>query len=1296
MLLHLNNMLRRIVIASLSVLMTVAANGMSGRLYEYDKLTNSLVTRVCQDKYGYVWIASNFGLNRFDGYRFVHYYHISDDSTSISDNHICSLLSTREGGMFVGSCKGLSRYDYETDTFHRYHFPNNVTPRVNSLVELESGNVLVGTAGYGVFILDKGKDQLRAEDSFTALAKNNYLSEFCIDKRRRLWGVTNDKRVVSFGMKGEKATDIQNYTIGGITPVKLLIDPVGNPLFVMANSILKYDLKTDAIVASGYEIPENVRIASAQFGKDENLYLGVIGAGLYIIKKGETKAEYEQLLNNHYQMSGIVVNGIMMDKDDNLWLTIPHYGVYKSSGAKRKFWSFDFSVNGKHHAYGFTSIIPDDNGGVYCIARHKGLYDISVDGTYTKCEGVPDDCSTVFRDSKGQMWVGTWRSLYMYDPQGKSCRMFNDLGGNGTPFITEDKTGNLYLSVFGNGFAVCNTNTGAMKYFNSRTTAKDKVKFANDWVGMMYCDKGGKMWITTSSGVWCFDPVKQKFVDLGNNDGILRDLGCNSIAELKDGNIVIGTVEGVYVYDRKQRKAMLLPGSDAIKDMKISGLLADENGDVWISTCKGMWQYNHSSQRLVSYSANSEITDNEFSEGAFCRLADGMVVFGSNSNLTGFYPKQLRNSQKIDGEIYLTRFATTTTVGNPFADSFVIPWDDNRFTMEFSMLNFKNTDAISYEYRINGGKWMPFEHEGNSLTFTKLASGTYTIEVRVTANGLYSDYIKRLTVEVEAPWYATWIAIMIYCIVALLVLGYIGIGVRRRQKARFEEEKMKLLINATHDIRSPLTLILGPLSNLKTLLGKVADEGLSKEMGGYLNVIDRNAQRLLLLVNQILDMRKIDKQQMKLKCKETDMVEFVERACKLFEYNAKQNGYDFTYVHPEDTKVMAWIDRLNFDKVFNNLLSNAFKYTSEEGEVKVELTQTTDTLTIKVIDSGVGISEVKPSRLFDRFYQGAANDITGIPGTGIGLNLARNIVEMHGGTISAGNRSDGVNGACFTVTLPLGKDHLKPEDIYEPETDELAAKKIISRKCKVAIVDDDEELAAYTARELRQWYHVDVFNDADSAFKVLLDDGYDIVVSDVVMPGTDGIAFLKKIKSNPKTNHTPVILLTTKSEVEDLLAGIKSGADAYMAKPFSCDMLHARIDNLVDNMRRMRGKFSGSQQQHDKVEQVEVVGYDDIMMKKVMKSVNEHISDCDYSVDVLSEEVGMSRAQLHRKIKEITGLSTGKFIRNIRMDQAGRLIKEGKVNVTDVAYRVGFNDKSYFSTVFKQYYGVSPLEYSKK
>ena len=348
-----------------------------------------------------------------------------------------------------------------------------------------------------------------------------------------------------------------------------------------------------------------------------------------------------------------------------------------------------------------------------------------------------------------------------------------------------------------------------------------------------------------------------------------------------------------------------------------------------------------------------------------------------------------------------------------------------------------------------------------------------------------------------------------------------------------------------------------------------------------------------------------------------------------------------------------------------------------------------------MIDSGVGISEEKPSKLFDRFYQGAANDAAGIEGTGIGLNLARNVVNLHGGTITASNRNDGVRGACFTITMPLGNSHLKPDEIYKPAEEEQTSKKIIYQKCKIMIVDDDEELAAYTARELHQWYRIDVFNDGESAYKALLTGDYDLVVSDVMMPGIDGITLLKKIKSNPLSNHIPVILLTTKSEVEDRLAGIKSGADAYISKPFSCEILHASIDNLVDNMRRLRGKFSGALLQEDKVENVEAKGYFDDFMEKVMKSVNEHLDDSDFTVDVLATDVGMSRVQLHRKIKEVTGISTGKFIRNIRMKQAGRLIKEGRINIADVAYKVGFNDQTYFSTVFKQYYGVPPSEYGK-
>ena len=1287
---------RRCAIAVLLTILPLAANAITGKLYEYDKLTNSLVTQLCQDKYGYVWIASDFGLNRFDGYHFVNYYYSSRDSLSIPHNLVRSLLCTKDGQMFIGTGKGLARYDYTTDKFQRFRFPGDIQPRVNSLAEMPSGNLLVCTAGYGVYVLNRRDMKLSEEKSYSNLAANNYLSGFYVEDAGTVWCFTNDRRIVRFVVNGDKAVSFRSHQPKGAIPSSIINDSNGKPLFVMDNALMRYDAKGGRFMDAGYELPQDVRIISAHLGKNGNLYLGIAGLGLYVVNKGEAKAHKEETYNGHYLLESLVISDLMEDRNGNLWFTLPHDGVYLSSMSRQHFWTLDFNINGSRHNHGFTAITSDGAGGVYCVARHRGLYHMDMQGNMSKCLGAPNDCSTVMRDSKGRYWVGTWQSLYLYDPVTDKCMLFDDLDNKGTPYVAEDKLGNIYISVFGEGFAVYDGKSDGLRYYNSRTTAKDKVKFGNDWVGQMYCDHEGMMWITSSSGTWCFNPKTRKFVDLGGGDGILKDRSCTAVTETKHHNIVIGTESGVYVYDRKKRTTQPLPGGEAIEDMKIMGLVSDAHGDVWISTVKGIWQYDRQTRKLISHVGNSGIIDNEFCNGAFCRLPDDLVVFGANSNITAFYPDVVRSSHKVEGQVYLTRFATTTKVENTFADEFVIPWDDNRFTMEFSMLNYQNAAGISYEYRMNGGKWIAFDNDGNSLTFTKLNPGTYHIEVRATSNGWHSDDVKKLTVVVESPWYSSWTAIVIYLLLAVLLILYIGIGIRRRQRARFEEEKVKLLINATHDIRSPLTLILGPLEKLKSLVGKTSDTVNAKEMSSYVSIIERNAERLLLLVNQILDMRKIDKRQMRLKCKETDMVEFVEKSCKMFEYNAKENGYDFAFNHPEDVKIQAWIDRLHFEKVLGNLLSNAFKYTPGGGLIRVDLSSDEKTMTLRVIDSGVGISEEKPAKLFDRFYQGAANDATGIAGTGIGLNLARNVVEMHGGTISAANRTDGVRGACFTITLPLGNSHLKPEEIYQPVIEEQSSKKIIYQKCKIMIVDDDEELAAYTARELRQWYRIDVFNDGETAFKALLNGDYDLVVSDVMMPGIDGITLLKKIKSNPLSNHIPVILLTTKSEVEDRLAGIKSGADAYIDKPFSCEMLRASIDNLIDNMRRLRGKFSGAQQQHDKVEQVEAKGYYDGLMEKVMKSVNEHLADSDFTVDVLAGDVGMSRVQLHRKIKEKTGVSTGKFIRNIRMEQAGRLIKEGKINIADVAYKVGFNDQTYFSTVFKQYYGVPPSEYGKQ
>ena len=382
----------------------------------------------------------------------------------------------------------------------------------------------------------------------------------------------------------------------------------------------------------------------------------------------------------------------------------------------------------------------------------------------------------------------------------------------------------------------------------------------------------------------------------------------------------------------------------------------------------------------------------------------------------------------------------------------------------------------------------------------------------------------------------------------------------------------------------------------------------------------------------------------------------------------------------------------------SNLLSNAFKYSQDGGEVTVSLSSDSNNAYIKVTDNGMGFGTEKTDKLFERFYQSRNAEQSGIEGTGIGLNLSRSIVLLHGGQIKAYNRTDGRQGACLDVLLPLGNKHLRPEQMEEVRAmPTKSVKKQASRNYRLLVVDDDIEVTRYVKEELSDWYRIDTAANGKDALKMLLtNEPYDLVVTDVVMPMMDGISLLREIKGNANISETPVIVLTSKSEVSDRLEGLKKGADAYISKPFDMEELHVLIDNLVENVRRIRGKFSGALVQNDKVENVEVKGNNDALMERVMRSINNNIQDPDFGVDMLASEVGLSRTQLHRKMKEITGVSTGEFIRNIRLKQAARLICEGKINIAQAAFAVGFNNQTYFSTAFKKHYGMTPTEYAEK
>ena len=945
-----------------------------------------------------------------------------------------------------------------------------------------------------------------------------------------------------------------------------------------------------------------------------------------------------------------------------------------------------------------------DDGMIWCTVQGNGVYGFNTQGKIVAHPVAPSPTEYMFRDRTNRYWIGTDKGLYAYNPKTGLSHLEITFDCDRFNYMTDDEQGNLYISTFSRGFCKYNTKTRELRNFSF--TKHDSIKgwICNDWVMAMLPDRQGRIWLATSNGVSCYDANTDNFHAMGWHQ-LLTGVMCYSLCENRRGQILIGTEQGLYFYEQGMKDAEPFKNGEGLRNKIICSVVEANNGDLWCATSMGIWQYDANKKKFIGHVNGNGLSAREYISCVGIHVKTDKIYFANNDGLVVFDPSQVTGSHTQLPDLCLTGFliagkpvnTRTLSDGTPVAggatietDRYYISYLDNTLSLEFSLLDYNNPSNIIFEYQINGGEWIQNPEGQNSIQLSHLQPGTYDVTVRAQALGVYS-ISKIITVVVTPPWYRTTLAYVLYLLFIIGVLLLLAWIWRRKARMQLDEDKMKFLINTTHDIRSPLTLIMGPLAKLRHIV--------NDETGrSYLETIDRNAQRLMLLVNQILDERRIDKNQMQLHCRETNMVDFISNICKLYQYNASQREITFTFEHDKD-HLLTWIDRINFDKVINNLLANAFKYTFDGGEVKVELCERENDIEIRIVDNGMGVKEDDLKHLFDRFYQGRNADSLGIQGTGIGLNLSRSIVLMHGGGIKAENRRDG-HGACFVVTLPKGNKHLKPEQIVTDSP----AREVLStgnstkafRQYSILIVDDDPEIADYIIGELGNKYKFKHSPNGVEALKTLLTGQFDLVISDVMMPEMDGITLLKKIKDNPNISQLPVIMLTSKAEVEHKLEGLKSGADAYIAKPFSMEELHIQIDNLIDNVRRLRGKFSGAAQQEERVENIEVKGNNDALMERIMRSVNANMKNPDFNVDTLASDVGISRAQLHRKMKEITGISSGKFLRNLRMEQAARLLREGKVNITQVADSVGYNDQAHFSTAFKSHFGMTPTEYLEK
>ena len=1276
----------------------------SGELFTSGKLSSSLINCIVQDKYGYIWVGTEYGLSKFDGYRFTNYLHNEEDTTSITDNIISDLLVDKKGNLWIGCAKGLMRYNYETNNFSRLQFPDGRKPRIYSMVESHRGDILLGTAGYGLYSVKNNGIEKTANNRFTirwerAYAERDsdvFFTHIYEDKHHYLWQSSHLSTFTRFIEKQGKVQRKDFKSPYG-APVAFIQHRPQAMLIVCMYGIIYYDYRTGRIADAGYDLgtfKNHVTINNATFDHDGNLYISTSEHGALIIKKGSNKVEQLENSNSNFNLSTAFVNDIIEDKDNNLWIGCYKKGLYLLNQRQQAFSSWSFSAQNYIIGSSVSSIAPGENGETWCTVQNSGVFCFDASGKIIAHPTSPAGTCIIYKDRRGAYWISNGSALYSYNPHTGAYQEKLTFTSAGIYCMTDDNQGNLYISVYSKGLYIYNVESGKVTVLNMRQRG-NKGFLCNDWVRSMAFDHTGHLWIGTSNGVSCLNTKTLSFKDFGWNN-ILKDRQANGICEGKNGNMIIGTEEGLYLFDRKNNKTLALPHAEVLKGKQVCSIIKDHQGDLWISTTMGIWQYDQKNRQFIGHINGNGLTTREYVLGSSMHTASDLIAFGTSDGITTFYPERVRAKKMELGDVHLTNFIIDGKPINCLTDEFTIPYEENSFTLEFSLLNYRNTDNISFQYRINEGKWNSTNEGSNAVSFNKLKPGSYSLEVRAMSNGNFSKKSTIIHIKVCDPWYASTWAFLLYFLTAAGIVLYIIYRYERHRKEDLEETKMQFLINATHDIRSPLTLIMGPLNKLKT---RITDAESKQDI----DTIDRNAQRLLLLVNQILDERKIDKDQMHLHCQKTDLKEFLRGIMSLYNFNVQERSITLSLKEDESLKeegnLQVWIDRINFDKVISNLLSNAMKYTSDGGEITLIIGKNKESAIIKVEDTGIGLKEEKTDRLFERFYQGNNNSNIHIEGTGIGLNLCRALVKMHGGAIRAYNRTDGIKGSCFEVNIPLGKEHLKPEEILQEDgtkTAESTGKRTqASRNFNILIVDDDAEIAHYIKTELSDWYRFEHASNGKEGLKMLLTGKYDLVISDVMMPEMDGVTMLKKIKGNSNVSDIPVILLTSKSEVENRLEGLRKGADAFLAKPFNMEELHILIDNLVDNVRRIRGKYSGAQGQKAKIEQIQVKGNNDALMERVMKYMNEHLTDPDLNVEKLTEDVGISRAQLHRKLKEIAGVSAGEFIRNLRLEQAARLIEEGQINITQVAYSVGFSNQTHFSTVFKKHYGMSPSEYAE-
>lgn len=1284
------------------------------RFFARTEVGSQRISALCQDSAGFLWIATEDGLRKFDGVHFKTYSHDDRDSTSLADNDVHTLFIDSRRRLWVGTANGIQYYLPEEDAFRSVpiYRANGLNGFIMDIFQRKNGDIVFVPSGMGLHRVDERTHFAYAVEQYSAYRRT--LLAYYEDREGDIWLIRDREGIVRMLPDGRV---VNNYlfhsSIQGIVE-----DSDGRLLVASTDSVYVWNRLHDRLEPVAQDNKKKLNFSGLWLTTSGKIIVGTVGQGAYYIPRGESRMyPKEDLYSPFWDVERAKIHAFLEDRDKNLWMGCDFRGLLMQSRKPMpfRFWNLSAWLSDGY----ITALYHDRQGYTWCAVEDNGLFQLDRKGWPERHIPTPRTVSSLYEDSKGVFWVGISDcGLYTLDKSTGELRLHCAINGpHPVKDILEDSDGNIYVTVMGEGLLYYDRATGKSRMITV-DPKKANQNLMNWWMTSLLYTSKGILYVGHYGGVSCFDPRKGDFVPMIRTS-LLRQSAVYAMLEGQDGSIWIGTNKGLFRYDPEKKELQRLTTEQGLLDNIICGLSEDRKGNVWCCTMKGINRIQPYSGRVSSHYAGSGF----YSRGVYCVDEEGVVYGASSSGIIRFFPDDTLYS-RFDRELTVTGLfidghpvtMLTRSGGKPVlrerledASAFYLSYADNSFSVLFSLMDFRDMKNTCLEYRLEEFReeWSRTLPGDNCIQYHHLPPGDYTLQVRACENGVCSS-VKSLHIHIAPPWYQTGIARLVYFLLLLAVGCFVCLLLKQKRREEINEAKLQFFINVSHEIRSPMTLVISPLEKL--LKGNHDHETMIQ-----LQTIYRNAGRILRLINQLLDVRKIDKGQMHIRCTETDLVTFVGEWVHTFAEQAedKSVGLKYNVLLPQSEQLPVWIDRNNFDKVLVNLLANALKYTPKGGEIEVRLTAGTDEkctgplhayAEIAVIDSGKGLDEKEIERIFDRFYQGKANQLSTPIGFGIGLNLCRLLVELHHGTITAVNRTGG-GGSCFTVRIPLGNSHLSEEECLQSEGVSLENQERpvplpeseMSRPrtlYKVLVIEDDEELRDFLKKNLSVYYKVETAIDGTEGWKKALTRQPDLIVSDIMMPRMNGFQLLMALKSNGNTNHIPIILLTSRTEFADKIRGLSQGADGYISKPFHLQELEVLISNLITNRIRLKGKYSGAQEPDDKVGSVEIQENSKVLMDRILDVVNRHLDDPELNVEMLARELSISRTQLHRKMKELTGMPTSDFIRNIRLRQAAVLLREKDVNITQVAYAVGFVSQPHFSTVFKKLYGLSPKEYA--